>query len=283
MIDIAIIGTGPAGISCALTLKARGKNFMLFGSREPSNMLVKAHKVSNYPGIIGSGKDIADAFMKQLQSEQIEITEKRITTIVPMGEYFAMLSGQEDFSARAVVLATGVDFGKPIDGEEKFLGRGVSYCATCDGMLYKGKNVAVVSYSKNEEHDADFLADICARVYYLPQYKDDVSVDSRCEILRTQPQAISGEKAVEKLITKEGAVIDVSCVFVLRESIAPQTLVPGVATENGRIIVDRNMATNIAGLFACGDITGSPFQIAKAVGEGNVAALSADKYLSAKQ
>lgn len=279
MTDLAIIGTGPAGVSAALTAKARDKDFLFFGSKSASAMLGKAHLISNYPGFTGSGQDLANSFFAQLEKEKIEITEKRVTNIYAMKNYFSLLSGQEQFDARSVILATGVDFGKPIEGEEKFLGRGVSYCATCDGMLFKGQPVAVISYSKNEEGDANFLADICSKVYYLPQYKDEVKVDIRCTVINEKPIAITGNLKAEQLQTSD-TILDVACVFILRESISPTALIAGLSTEDGRVVVDRNMATNIPGLFACGDITGSPFQIAKAVGEGNVAALSAVKFLS---
>lgn len=279
MIDIAIVGTGPAGISAALTAKARGRKYMLFGSTEISPMLLKAHQINNYPGITGSGADLVAAFRAQLTAQQITITEKRITNIYPMGDHFGILAGQEQFDARTVILASGTDFGKPITGEPELLGKGVSYCATCDGMLYKGKPVAVISYAPAEEHDADFLANICSTVYYLPQYKGDVHVDSRCDVITEKPDAIIGEKSVECLTTKEGRKLDVACVFILRDSIAPTALIPGIVTENGKVVVDRNMQTNIPGCFAAGDITGAPLQIAKAVGEGNVAALSADRFV----
>ena len=99
---------------------------------------------------------------------QVPIVEDRVNLIYPMGDYFSLQVGQDICEADAVILATGVNFGKPLPGEEEFLGRGVSYCATCDAPLYRGATVAVIGYQKSEEAEADFLADIAEKVYYIP-------------------------------------------------------------------------------------------------------------------
>ncbi len=110
---------------------------------------------------------------------QVPIVEERVNLIYPMGDYFSLQVGQEICEADAVILATGVNFGKPLPGEEEFLGRGVSYCATCDAPLYRGATVAVIAYQKSEEAEADFLADIAEKVYYFPMYKEPVEVSEK--------------------------------------------------------------------------------------------------------
>ena len=171
--DAAVIGTGPAGLSAAVTLKIRNKNIILFGSRELSSKLEKAHEIQNYLGFPAvKGGELAENFRTHIENLGIEITEDQITACYSMGEYFSLTSkANKTYSAKAVILATGVNFGKPYEGEEKFLGRGVSYCATCDAPLYKGKKAAVIAQSEKEEGEAEFLAEVCEKVFYVPLYK----------------------------------------------------------------------------------------------------------------
>ena len=131
--DCAIIGTGPAGLSAALTLKALNKTFLWFGSAKLSQKIRKAEKITNYPGLSNvTGAAMASRFTQQLQEAEISITEKTVTAVCHMGDYYGILCDQEMFEATTVILATGVESIKPIPGELELLGAGVSYCATCD-------------------------------------------------------------------------------------------------------------------------------------------------------
>lgn len=278
-IDIAIIGSGPAGVSAALNASIRKKTFKIFGSKEISQKLVKAHKVNNYLGFYGkSGLEIRDEFAKHLESMDIDITEDKINNIYSMGDYFALMGTNNNYEAKTVILATGVNFGKPLKGEEEFLGRGVGYCATCDAPLYKDKVVTIISYNKHEEPEANFIAQVASKVYYIPMYKDEVEVDSSIEVIKDTPVEIVGEKFVEKLVLKDREV-ETDGIFILRDSISPGQLVPGLQLDGNHIDVDRKMSTNLKGCFAAGDIVGTPYQYIKAAGEGNIAALSAVSYL----
>lgn len=281
MVDIAVIGTGPAGVSAALTAFARGKSFTLFGPKDLSAKISKAHEINNYPGLYGkTGAQIAQEFKKQLALLNISIEDKRVTNIYNMGGYFTLLAGQEQYEAKTVIIAAGVDFGKPLTGEKDFLGRGVSYCATCDGMLYKGKTVAVLSYADSEEKEAEFLASICKKVYYIPQYTGVKLKESAVlQIIQDTPVEIKGALKAASLVLKNQTV-ETDCIFILRESIAPATLLEGLQMDANHVAVDRACRTNIPGVFAAGDITGTPYQYAKAAGEGNVASLSAVNFLS---
>ena len=277
--DIAIIGSGPAGISAAINAKIRNKNFIIFGTKEISNKLVKAHKINNYLGFYGkSGKEIRDEFAKHLEAMDIEITEEKINNIYSMGDYFALMANNKTIEASSVILATGVNFGKPFKGEEEYLGRGVGYCATCDAPLYKDKVVSIIAYNKHEESEANFIATIASKVYYIPMYKEEVEVDSSIEIVRDTPVEIVGDTLVNKLILKNGE-IETDGIFILRDSISPGQLVPGLELDGNHVAVNRSMKTNIPGCFAAGDIVGTPYQYIKAAGEGNIAALSAVSYL----
>ena len=195
-----------------------------------------------------------------------------------MGGYFAVSTEKNTFESLAVILATGVESVKSVAGEEDFLGRGVSYCATCDGFLYKGKTIAVVCTSKEKEGEADYLASLAEKVYYIPLYKDPAFSAPNAETVGGMPLKIEGKKRVEKLLFKDRELA-VDGIFFLKSAAPPAVLVGGLKTEAEHVAVARDMSTNIKGLFAAGDCTGRPYQYAKAAGEGNVAAHSVVEYL----
>lgn len=282
--DAAIIGTGPAGLSAAVTLKIRNKSFILFGSSSLSEKVEKAHEINNYLGLPAvTGAELAKRFDEHLKQMQIEINEDRITGVYAMGDYYSLQSkSNQSYEADTVILATGVNFGRPYEGEEKFLGRGVSYCATCDAPLYKNKKVAIIGFSPKEEAEAEFMSEVASEVYYIPAYKEQVSLNNKIKVVNDTPVAIEGKIKAQKLVMKNGE-LDVDGIFILRESVAPSQLVPGLVTENNHVAVNRRMETSLKGCFACGDITGTPYQYIKSAGEGNVAALSAVSYIDEKR
>ena len=278
--DCAIIGTGPAGLSAALTLKAMNKNFLWFGAAKLSQKVRRAERISNYPGLSHvSGAEMAASFTRQIAEACITITEKTVTTVCHMGDFYGILCNQEMFEASTVILATGVEAVKPIPGELELLGAGVSYCATCDGMLYRGKTIAVVSTSAEFEHEAAYLADLAEKVYYIPLYRGATLERENLHILSQIPRAVLGAGRVEALQFDEEA-ISVDGVFFLKAAVSPSALVMGLETEGGHVIVDRHCRTNLPGCFAAGDCTGRPYQYVKAAGEGNVAAHAVVQYLS---
>lgn len=277
--DIAIIGSGPAGLSAALNAKIRKKNFILFGNKELTAKLSKAHEINNYLGFYRkSGKEIQEEFNNHLKEMDINITEEKINNVYAMGDYFGLMVNQKMYEATTVILATGVQYGKLFDGEDRLLGKGVGYCATCDAPLYKNKVVTIIAYNKHEEDEANFIASIASKVYYIPMYKEEVQVDSSIEIINDVPVEIIGEDKVSKLKLKNSE-IDTDGIFILRDSISPGQLVPGLKIVDNHIEVDRLMKTNINGCFAAGDVVGKPYQYIKAAGEGNIAALSAVNYI----
>ena len=278
-VDIAIIGTGPAGVSAAITAKIRNKRILLLGSSALSEKMAKAHEIRNYPGFPAvKGEDLVRAFQAHLAAADIQVTEKRVAAVYAMGDYFAIQAGEDMLEARTVILAGGVVQGKPLEGEERMLGRGVSYCATCDAPLYRGKTAAVIGYSPREETEAAFLSEICAKVYYFPVYSDEPQLPDSVEVVREKVTGL-GEADGKRLVITEHGSWPADGIFVLREAVAPGQLVPGLATEGPHVVVNRRMETNIPGVFACGDIAGKPYQYVKAAGEGNVAALSAVAWL----
>ena len=277
--DIAIIGSGPAGMEAAITAKIRNKNIIFLSSNNSSEKVGKAHLFENYLGLPNiSGDDLNEAFLEHLKSLDIEIIPAKVTNIYDMGDYFNIQAETEIYAAKSVILATGVNFGRPYENEDKFLGRGVSYCATCDGNLYKNKSIAVIGASPKEEKEANYLAELASSIIYIPLYKDVINLSSKIEVVREIPTSIEGNIKVSKLKTNK-AEYEVEGIFILRDAISPKNLVPGLVTDEDRVVVDRNMATNIKGLFACGDIVGRPYQAIKAAGEGNIAALSAVEFI----
>ncbi|WP_099467232.1 NAD(P)/FAD-dependent oxidoreductase [Konateibacter massiliensis] len=281
--DIAIIGTGPAGLSAAITAKIRNKSILLIGNKDLSTKVQKAHTIQNYLGLsVVGGEDLGKAFQEHLDKMEIEITEEKVNAIYNMGDYFGIQGADEIYEADSVVLATGVVLGKPYPGEIELLGKGVSYCATCDAPLYRNKTVAIIGFSPKEEAEAEFMAEIAKKVYYVPRYKEEVSLSEAIEVVREVPKAICGTQQVEMLQTRENNYV-VDGVFILRESVAPSQLVPGLETEDNHVVVNRQMETSMEGCFACGDIVGKPYQYIKSAGEGNIAALSAVSYLDKKK
>ena len=281
--DIAIIGTGPAGLEAAITGTIRNKKVLLVGSKNLSMKLTKAHEIQNYLGFPAvKGEDLAKAFQKHLDQLGIGITEERISAVYAMGDYYAMQAGEQMLEATTVILATGVVQGKPLPGETENLGHGVSYCATCDAALVRGKRVAVVGYSAREEAEAAFLSEICPEVLYFPMYRDVNQLPEKVTVIPETVNEVRKQAGKMTIYTSENSYT-AEAVFVLREAVAPGQLVPGLETEGAHVRVNRRMETNLPGCYACGDLTGTPYQYIKAAGEGNIAALSAVGYLDQKK
>lgn len=280
--DIAIIGSGPAGLSAAINAKIRNKNIIMFGSNELSSKVTKAPKVNNYLGLYDiNGEGLKSSFKEHIEKMDISITEERVNNIYAMGDYFSIMVNDKMYESTSVILATGVEYTKPIKGEEEFLGKGVGYCATCDAPLYRGKKVAIVGYNIEAEEEANFLSEIASKVYYIPVYRGEYKINENIEIIKDYPQEITGANFADKLVLRNSE-IDIDGVFVLKDSVSPKHLMPGLEIEEDHIKVDRNMKTNIDGCFAAGDCIGKPYQYIKAAGEGQVAALNAASYLDKK-
>ncbi|NFO39143.1 NAD(P)/FAD-dependent oxidoreductase [Clostridium botulinum] len=277
--DVAIIGSGPAGLSAALNAQIRNKKFIIFGSSNLSSKLERAPKINNYLGFYGiSGEDLKEKFLNHIKSMKIDIKNERINNIYAMGEYFTLMGNEEIYESSTVIIATGVEYTKALEGEEEFLGKGVGYCATCDAPLYKNKTVSIISYNKEGEKDANYVSELVGTVYYIPMYRGEYDINDKITIIEDKPVKIIGEEKVEELILKENNLITEG-IFLLKDSISPKELVPGLKIVNGHVEVKRNMETNIKGCFAAGDCTGKPYQYIKAAGEGNIAVLSAVAYL----
>ena len=279
--DAAIVGTGPAGVSAALNLKIHNKRFIWIGSRSLSDKAGRAELVNNYPGLPAiSGEALNAAFRAHIAEMGIEISEGMVNLIAPMRNRYMLSVGADIVEAKAVILATGVAAVGALPGEEALVGRGVSYCATCDGGLYCGKTIAAIVSSPRFEHEVKYLAELAETVYFLPTYKNPSPVAENVHLVSARAAGVEGGLRAEAVRLATGEALSVDGVFCLRDAISLSALMPKLATEDGHIAVDRRMATNMPGVFAAGDCAGRPYQYAKAVGEGNVAAHSAIEYLA---
>ena len=277
--DLAIVGSGPAGLSAALNAKIRNKKFIIFGNKDLSNKIMKAPKINNYLGFYGmNGAEVKEKFSEHIDKMGIQITEERVNNIYAMGDYFTLMVNDKMYEATAIILATGMEYTKPLKGELELLGKGVGYCATCDAPLYKGKTVSIVGYNKEAEEEANYVSELAEKVYYIPMYKDEYEVRDNIEVVNKKPLEIVGDNKVSSL-KLDGIDLETDGVFVLKDSISPGQLVPGLEIVDGHINVDREMKSNIPGCFAAGDCVGKPYQYIKSAGEGNIAALSAVRYI----
>ncbi|MCI9011652.1 NAD(P)/FAD-dependent oxidoreductase [uncultured Oscillibacter sp.] len=264
--DVLVIGGGPAGLSAAQNVRARGKTALVVSNPLEENPLWKAKEVDNYLGLPRlSGAELLTAFQRHAESSGAEFLEGRALSALRSGESWYVSVGNTMVQGKAVVLAAGVVRGKKLPGEAELLGRGVSYCATCDGMLYRGKRVAVLGWTPSAEKEAAFLEGIGCQVLYLDKPRD-------C--------AIRGAEKVEA-VTCGGVTEAVEAVFLLRPAMAPGDLFPGLETGGGFVAADREMRTNLPGVFAAGDCTGGPLQVSKAVGEGLTAGQKAAAFAAA--
>ncbi|ONI44330.1 thioredoxin reductase [Candidatus Epulonipiscium fishelsonii] len=279
MLDIAIIGAGPAGLSAGINAKIRNKNVKVFGNPFNTSYAYKAERIDNYLGMYGvSGQNLIKSFIEHAKKMELEIFEGRVIEIYDMGGTYTLNVNNNFFETKTVILANGITMDKSLEGETKFLGKGVSYCATCDGPLYRGKTVALIGDSPVAEEDVNYLSEVCEKVYYIPTYKEIDKVNSQVEVIKSKPEAIVGDKTVENLKLKDKN-LDVSGVFIVKESVPTTILLNGLEMENNSIKVNHFMETNLKGVYAAGDCTGKPFQVSKAVGEGTTAGLQAVKYL----
>ena len=263
MLEIIIIGGGPAGLSAAITARQRNLGVAVISNDSRMSGLYKAKEIGNYPGFPGiSGRGLLDKLSGHASGMGAELIPGRVSAVMSAGGSFHVGYGSDILTAKALILATGVSRSSLFPGEEELLGRGVSYCATCDGMLYRGKRVCVVCLAPEAADEAGYLTSI------------------GCEVVRLETEniVINGDEKVIS-VNADGEEILCDGVFILRQAIAPHLLIPGLAAENNHIRAGPSGDTSIPGIFAAGDCVGTPYQIAKAVGQGQVAALSAAEYL----
>ena len=255
--DLLIVGGGPAGFTAAIHARARNKSVLVVTNEPTASPLCKAPEMDNYPGLPHvSGLELVNRLVQQATGLGAEVRHGRVLSLMPLGDTVMASVGTEVVEASAAVLAVGVARAVPLKGEERLLGRGVSYCATCDGMFFRNRPIVVAGNAPDLEEETEYLLSIGCQV-----------TEARLPGLE-----ILGQDKVTGVRLPDGTEIPCDGVFLLRSSIAPAQLAPGLELEDGYIKVDSRMATNLPRVFAAGDCTGQPLQLAKAVGQGQLAA-----------
>lgn len=276
-LDIAVIGGGPAGLSAAINAVLRNKSVKIFTNA--LNYLQKAEKVDNYLGFYNiSGQELMKKFVDHANKLNVSFEYGKVIDIMKYNDMFMINFNGKIINAKAVVLALGITKEKMLNNEEKLLGKGISYCATCDGALYKGKNIAVYGNANDIIEEANFLSSLGANVNFITVKKDIKGLNQNINVINGIISDIIGDNKLEGVIIND-KYIKLDGLFLLRNSIVPNSIVKDLILEDGYIVVNRNMETNIKGIYACGDCTGNPLQISKATGEGLVAAQNAAKYI----
>lgn len=283
MTDILIIGSGPAGISAALYAARAGMDTLVISSGQSA--LFKAHMIENYYGGSISGDELYEKGIAQAKALGIEIKEDQVVGLVFDGD-FIVTGEKSQYKAKAVIIATGSSRkAPPLPGLSEFEGRGVSYCAVCDGFFHRGKNVAVLGSGTYALHEAMELSPIAESVtiltdgqspeFSLPDSVTNISVDTG------KIKELTGEEMLSSVVFEDDKTLDVSGVFVAIGTAGSSDLARklGAVTEGTKIAVNGEMATNIPGLYAAGDCTPGMLQVAKAVYQGAEAATSAIKFI----
>lgn len=284
--DLVVIGCGPAGMSAAINGLIRNKEVIVLGGEFCTNRLYYAPRVDNYLGFWGiSGKELRENFLSHAKEMGIKIEQAKVDRVYDLGEEFGLMVKDRFYRAKSIIIATGVSSAEYLPGEQELVGKGVGYCATCDGPLYRDKKVAIIAYNQKEgQEEANFLAEICSAVYYIPIDEDTPErLLPQITVINKKPQQIQGQEVVSHIIFDDGEQLAIDGLFIIREMLPADQLVPGLELEEGAIKVNRQQETNLAGIYAAGDCAGKPYQLAKAVGEGQVAALQAVEYVNNKR
>lgn len=277
MYDLLIVGGGCAGCSAAITARQRNLSVLILYSGDGG--LAKARRVDNYPGMPqADGAAIIRAFREQAQEMGAELKRQLVQRVMPMGDSFSVLAQNDLYEARSVLLAIGTSRVSPLPGEEELLGQGLSYCATCDGMFYKGKQMLVIGEGEEAVEEANYLAELGQVRYFPERGQAPQGLHGGIEVVAQRPREIFEREGRLGIRTAEGEH-EADGIFVLRPAVAMTQLMPELEAEKKAILVDQDLMSSVPGVFAAGDIVGAPLQAAKAVGEGNRAALSIAAYL----
>lgn len=281
MYDVIILGAGPAGISASLyTKRANLKTLILYNDKSG---LEKASLIENYYGFKNgiTGEELYNTGIEQAKNIGVEVLKEEVVKIENNIEHFNVVTTKNEYQAKNLILATGNKKNRPkIKGIEKFEGKGVSYCAICDGFFYRNRSVAVLgsgNYAISETNELINIADnitILTNGKEAPEFRaDNVKVDTK------EIEEIEGTDKVEEVKFKDGTTIKTDGIFVA-EGVAGSSEFAkklGIITQKDKIVVNENMETNVKGIYACGDCTGGLLQVSKAVYEGAKAGLEVIK------
>jgi len=287
MIDVIIIGNGPAGISAALYTKRANIKTVVIG--KDYGALEKAEKIENYYGLANpiAGKDLIESGLKQLENLNIEYIKEEVIGINNEDNAFKIVTNKNEYFSKAVILATGLArVNSNLEGIKKYEGKGVSYCAVCDGFFFKNKDVAVLGNGDYAIHEIQQLLPLVNSVSVLTNGKEKILLrDERIKVYDKTIKRISGSDRIEKIEFEDNTAVKVSALFVAEGAASSIDFAKriGAITNDKNIVVDNNYMTNIPGLFAAGDCIGGLLQISKAVSDGAQAGISVINYIKNKK
>ena len=295
MIDIIIIGAGPAGLTAAIYALRAGKNVKIFESLTYGGQIINAKEIENYPGIKNiSGIDYANNLYEQVKALKTDITNEKVIKIRDLGNTKKVITEDNEYEAKAIIIATGAK-NKTLDlpNEKELIGKGISYCATCDGAFYKDKDVAVIGGGNTAISDALYLSNYCNKVniiYRKDKFKADALTVSKLQeknnvtfIFNTIVTDLIADNKLSKINikntkTEKSKTMDIDGLFVAVGHIPNNEYFKDLIDldENGYIKTDNKMHTNIKGIYAAGDITKKDVrQLTTATSDGTIAALTA--------
>ncbi len=282
MISVLIIGKGPAGISAGIYAKRSGLDVTIIG--KDNGALKNAHLVENYYGFVEPilGNELIENGIKQALRLGINVVDDEVLSI-DYNEDYIVTTKKDTYIAKTVIMATGSPRQTPnIKGLKNYEGKGVSYCAVCDAFFYRGKDVVVLGCCDYAMHEARELVNVARSVNILTNNAEPSGlVPDEAKVITNEINEIVGDERVQKITFKDDTFIKTDGVFVAYGVAGSSDFAKklGVITENNKIIVDEQMATNLPGLFAAGDCIGGVYQIAKAINDGSIAGLAASKYI----
>ncbi len=287
--DVVIIGAGPAGLTAALYLGRANKSVLLLDKGAPGGKLLTIPKIDNYPGFASTnGLTLANSFLESATRNGVSGTYGSVSEVKKEDEGFLIGTDTGRYKGKCVIVASGLDNIASIPGEKKFLHKGVSYCATCDGRFFKGKRMAVIGKGAKVFVEASYLSSLTDEIYlFLTEGETPVDLEAKIKVVEgAKIKRIEGEDTVNGLLyEKDGQEIELplSAVFPLLHEEAASSFLSSfpLETENGFIITDENMTTNIPGLFCVGDIRSKKLrQVVTAASDGAIASASAISYLN---
>jgi thioredoxin reductase (NADPH) len=283
--DIAIIGGGAAGLSAAIAAGSKNRSVVIFDHFGFIPRLRKQVVIQDYPGLPNiTGSELTKLFLEQAKTFNPTLIAEKVLSIDQEDVGFSITTPKNTVQATTIILANGSPKTTILQGEKDFIGRGISYCATYDMPKFKDKKIAVISTDPVDMNEIEALAEVSSKVLLFPIYDMKrakvVPKHKNIEILNDFPKEITGTSKVTGIRTISEAYFAIQGVFILRESDPIDVLLPNLRLTGKYVMTYKHLATNIPGIFAAGDCTGQPWHIAKAVGEGQVAALGAINLLN---
>jgi thioredoxin reductase (NADPH) len=293
--DVIIVGGGPAGLTAAIYAARHNLKTLILEGKTVGGKALEAHWIENYPGFPEGikGYELMEKFITQTKKFGAELMKETVIGLADYGDVKMVSTRNGYHQGKSIIIATGVSRKQlSVPGENEYKGRGVSYCAVCDGPFFKGKDVAVIGSGYEAVHDSEMLLKTSNIVYLIPGKKgfsedypelNHLKKNTRLRILEgINVEGIHGSDMVDSIELENGERIDVNGVFIILEHVSTVGILndAGVDTdEGGCIIVDKDQMTNIPGVYAAGDCVCRGMQIVTATGGGARAALSAMKYV----